>query len=538
MKKYLKLVSALCAIAMIACVFAGCAKDKKTAKISDGGTFSYWTVIDNSSSVSLTGYNDMLLYQELEKRTGIHIDFIHPIAGSTGNEAFVAMMSGDELPDMIEYNWSKYTGGAQQAIDDGVIISLNDYLEEYAPNYNDYMNGKKGKANGNLYKLQTITHAGQHYGFNGLNVGDTRVFSGLCIRGDLLEKWGMEIPETIDDWTAVFAKAKADGMQKPLTGINFDFSFTGSTPGFNTAFNVGKYYYVNNDKVVYAPFEKGFKEYVNQLAKWVKAGYLDTGFVTNDSATVQGNLANGISVAACGNIGGTIGTVVEAARKNNPSYSLVACPFPVAKKGDVAEYRSASGEASPLAIAISTQCGNYEQAVQWCDYLYGDEGMVLRNFGVEGDTFTKEEIDGETHYIYTDKILKPELSGVTSVSEAMYKYMLPANHPGLNQHPDYLNGYYQLDEQKNAMEIWNKDIDKVRKHILPTLDFTEDEAREKTDIVEVVDAELEVAVSDIILGRKSISTFDAAVKKAWDGGYDRVMEIYQAAYDRYVAKLK
>lgn len=35
--------------------------------------------------------------------TGVHIDFIHPIAGSTGNEAFVTMISGSERPDIMEY---------------------------------------------------------------------------------------------------------------------------------------------------------------------------------------------------------------------------------------------------------------------------------------------------------------------------------------------------------------------------------------------------------------------------------------------------
>lgn len=539
MKKIFKLISLISILAIIAAAFAGCGGKEETKATTDGKSFTYWTVMNPTSANVIADYSEMMMYQELEKRTGVRIDFIHPIQGSTGSEAFLTMLSGDTLPDMVEYDWTTYTGGAQQAIDDEVIISLNDYLEEHAPNYNDYMNGEKGKANNNLYKLQSTTHAGQHYGFNVLNIGTSRIFNGICIREDMLKRWGMDMPETIDDWTAVFAKAKSEGFSKPLTGVNYDFSFTGSTAFFNTAFNVGKYYYVEGDKVVFSAFQKGFKEYIAQMAEWTKLGYIDTGFVTNDSAKVKGNLANNISIAAVGGVGGVIGNVVPAARVHNPEFTLVGCPLPVSERGKTAEYRSMTGEAGSLAIAITTACGNYEKAVEWCDYLYSDEGMVLHAFGIEGDTFTIEETGGEKHYIYTDKILKPETSGVNSINEALYKYMLPANHPGLNQHPDYLNGWYELDEQKQAIAMWNDEdgIANAKAHFLPTLDYTEEEASEKTDIIEIAEPELEIAITDIILGRKSISTYDEAIKKAKDSGFDRVLEIMQAAYDRYLSKL-
>ena len=539
MKKIFKLAAGVFAATLAVSSFAGCSKKDETVQSTDQKNFTYWAVVDaNTQSTGIGSYSDLMLYQELEKRTGVHLDFIHPVQGSTGSEAFVTMLSAGERPDMIEYNWGSYIGGSQQALDDEVIVCLDEYLEEYAPNYNDYMNGEKGKAKNNLYKLQTTTHLGHHYGFNSLNIGDLRIFSGICIRSDLLEKWGMDIPVTIDDWSAVFAKAKSEGIEKPFTGINFDLSFTGSTPTFNTGFNVGKYYYVEDGKVVYAPFQDGYKEYVAQLAEWTKKGYIDTDYITNDGAKVQGNLANGISIAASGNIGGTIGSVVPAARKTNPEFTLTACPFPVAKEGDIPEYLSKSGEASGLAIAISTECANVVDAVEWCDYLYGDEGSTLRNFGLEGVHHTVEEIDGEKHYVYTDKITDYEKDGLTSIGQALYKYFLPANHPGLNQHPDYLNGYYAMDEQKHAVKVWNDGVEACSVHFLPNLEFTEDEASEKTDYLEVLDPELEVAISDIILGKASIDTFDAAVKKAYDGGFKRVLEIYQAAYDRYMSKVE
>ena len=128
MKKFTKLIAILSVVAIISGVFAGCSGEEKKVATTDGKNFSFWAVIDPDSSATVGNYSEMLMFQELEKRTGVHIDFIHPIAGSTGNEAFVAMVSGTTMPDMVEYNWNGYTGGAQQALDDGVNITLNDYL--------------------------------------------------------------------------------------------------------------------------------------------------------------------------------------------------------------------------------------------------------------------------------------------------------------------------------------------------------------------------------------------------------------------------
>ena len=85
------------------------------------------------------------MFQEMEKATGTKVEFLHPTSGSTGSEAFQILLASGDYPDMIEYSWASYAGGPQQAIDDGIIISLNDYLEDYAPNYYDWLEGEKGK---------------------------------------------------------------------------------------------------------------------------------------------------------------------------------------------------------------------------------------------------------------------------------------------------------------------------------------------------------------------------------------------------------
>jgi len=48
--------------------------------------------------------------------------------------------------------------------------------------------------------------------------------------------------------------------------------------------------------------------------------------------------------------------------------------------------------------------------------------------------------------------------------------------------------------------------------------------------------ELEVAICGIILGEKSIDTYNAAIKEAKAKGYDRWLEIQQEAYEGYISK--
>ena len=537
MKKITKTLALLLCFVLVAGIMSGCSK--KTEKTSsEDGTLSYWCVMDGSSSTSLYSYDEMLFFQELEKRTGVKVDFIHPVIGSKGGEAFVAMLTSQVLPDVVEYTWSLYQGGPQAALDDGVIIALDDYLEEYAPNYYDYMEGEKGKANNYRYKYETTSTEGNYYGFNRLKIGNARLFDTFYIRADLLKKWGMDIPETIDDWTAVFAKAKSEGIEIPFSATPRLVSNSYTSITFQNAFGVSSSFYVNdNGKVVFAPFEKGYKEFVAQMAEWVKLGYIGRGFITNDGETITGNMVHGRSIATVGGIGGSIGKILPAGRSINPEFDLVACPYPVAKKGDVPAYLGIVAEATDKANAITKDCENVEQAMRWCDYVYSEEGFVLQTFGVEGDTYTIEERDGEKHYVYTDKILKPELSGVENITQALYKYMLPANHPGLDQHPDYLDGFYTDQRQKDALALINADLEQAKAHKLPALQFTDEEAQIKTDIeMEEFDA-LEVAIADIVLGKASIDTFDAAVEKAKAGGYDEVLEIYQAAYERYINKI-
>lgn len=522
------------------CIFGGCSEDNN---VSTGDSFTYWVQMDVNASQTQNSFNDLLMYKEMEKATGTKVEFIHPSKGTNGSEAFQILMASGDYPDMIEYWWLNYTGGPDQAIADGVIISLNDYMKDYAPNYYNYMEGEAGKEKNYSYKISALSNAGNYYGFKNLNIGKYKGYAGLYVRKDLLDKWNLNVPETIDEWEHIFKTAKENGIKYPLTGAKYLFA-NDAADLFNTAWGVSNGFYLDGKKVKFGPFEDEYKSYIAKMREWVQKGYIDIDYITNDNITIRGQMTNGNSIASFGYIGGDLGTLLPAMLERDPDYDLVACPYPVMTKGDKPVFQPIQPDSSDPTLAISTQCGKdneerYKEAISWCDYLYSDEGIVLKCFGVEGDTYTVEKGENdEERYVYTDKIFNYDDIGATNIAASLFHYFLPANHPGFNQHPDYFNGFYAYEQQKDAIEVWNKHVDVAQKYVFPTVSYTGEEASKKANIETRAKSELAADLSNIILGKAPMSDYDKAIKKVKEAGYDELLKINQAAYERYLSALK
>lgn len=539
MKKAVKLLALCLAIVLVTGSFAGCGKKK--VELS-GDTYTFWSMLYNDVSQTMSSRNEHPFYQAVEEATGIKMEFMHPASGFSDSEAFQVMLASAEMPDLIEYKWGTtgYAGGPDTAIADGIIISLNDYLEDYAPNYNNYMNGEKGEENDYLYRKSAVSDEGNYYGFRTINVGSYGCYEGIYVRKDLLDKWGFSIPQTIDDWEKVFEKAKLEGYKYPLTCTN-KFLDPFGMEGFNTAWDVGKLFYLENGKVQLGPEKKAYKDYLEKMAEWMKKGYIDPDYVTNGSSHTDAFMMNETSIAANGWIGSGLGRLLPSVEELHPDWKIAACPNPVLTKGDVPHFQAIGNPAGDNTIAVTVACGEeneqrYKEAVTWCDWLYSDEALILKNFGVEGDTYTIEkDEDGTEHYAYTDKVVKNYKDiGATNITGGMYHYVLPSNHTGIGEHNDYYRGYYTYQAQKDALEVYNVHLDEARKHVLPTLSYTGDEAAQIAVISTNGKDNFAAAVSNIILGKQPIDTFDDAVEALKKAGYDDYKKIQQDAYNRYL----
>ena len=93
---------------------------------------TYWMPLNAGAANFISSYDENPSYQLIQKETGVDIEFIHPASG-TEKESFQLLLGGD-LPDMILLpKGDYYTGDLQAMYDDGIIIDLTPYLDEYAP---------------------------------------------------------------------------------------------------------------------------------------------------------------------------------------------------------------------------------------------------------------------------------------------------------------------------------------------------------------------------------------------------------------------
>ena len=188
-------------------VLTGCKKGKGSG---DNATVTYWSEFSGVMETGAQSFADLPCMQELMKRTGVNIEFIHP-SSTDYAEQFNLMIASGEYPDIIEYGIYSYPGGPQAAIDDGVIIPLNDVIKKYCPNLRKYL-----KENPEIDKA-IKTDNGDYFCFPAIYNDDyLQVYGGMIARKDLLDQLGMENPETIDEWTEMLRGFKKLGVESPL----------------------------------------------------------------------------------------------------------------------------------------------------------------------------------------------------------------------------------------------------------------------------------------------------------------------------------
>ena len=168
-----------------------------------GTTLTWYTTLNGNVSDNFANLGDTPWAKYVEEQTGITIEFQHPTQGSEAEE-FAVMLASGEYPDIIEYTWTTYSGGAGAAINDGVIISLDDYMAD-ATNLSKVIQehpeiGKMIKSSG-----------GNYYCFpclRGLeSPNKTEFSSGFLYRADALKELGFDqVPETIDEWEEVLRR--------------------------------------------------------------------------------------------------------------------------------------------------------------------------------------------------------------------------------------------------------------------------------------------------------------------------------------------
>lgn len=474
-------------------------------------TLTYWVRLPSALGTSVQNYGETPFAQEYMERTGIKVEYQHPAQGQE-TEALNLLIASNELPDIIETTWLDRDPDA--SIAKNTIVQLNPYFEDYSPNLTKWL-----AENPEIDK--TIkTDTGNYYVYPFVR-SDEKLLStaGIMLRNDWLQELGLNLPETMDEWDTVLEGFKTKCTTPLAMEIGGLYRFLG-------AYDLNQDFIIMDDKVEYGSIDPKFKDWLAKMNEWYQKGYIDMNFAILDTQLINANMLNGTSGVTFGAGGGAMGLYLNAKAAEDPNYDLAATPFPAPAKGERPLFGNKQMPYSPInGAAITGQCKTPDVAARFLDYSYSEEGYMLNNFGIEGESY--EMIDG--YPTYTD-VITNNPDGL-SMAQAMPLYIRAANEGPFVQDVRYIEQYYSLPQQQAALDVWSQNDHE--KHTMPQITLTQDETNEYSKIMSDITTFRDESVVAFILGSKPLSEFDAYVQQIKDLNIDRAIEIQQAAYDRF-----
>lgn len=529
MKKNLK--KALCVISsasMLAALTASCgqkqvieeplmgagvtlAGDTDVYPMKSEDTLTVWVAMQDSAKLKYSNLAETPFGKQWMEETGVNVEFTHPTSGNAA-EQFNLLLTSEKKPDIIIYDWYSVAGGPQKYIDEKVIWGLNDIIDKYSPNLKNYLSEHPD------VDRAVKTDDGEYYVYPFIR-GDERltVSSGPILRKSILDELGMDVPETIDEWYTLLKGAKEKGVSAPLSYSLLNFEANGV---FSGAYGVPKAFFLDeNGKVQYGPAQPQVKDYLTEMNKWFNEGLLDQNISNVEQKVIDANILNNTTVATVGYAGSTIGTYLAS------DVDMIAAPNPVLNKGDISDFgQKDTSYVSTNCAAITTTCKNVELAARFLDYAYSEQGSLLMNFGVYGESYTLQ--DGEP--VYTDTIIHND-EGL-SVSQALSLYMMMGSGPYV-QDVRYIDQFYQYDVQKEAIDTWGNT--NAAAHKLPKVTFTSKESRKVARLTNEVNTYVEEMWLKFIMGVVPIDSFDNYLEELDNLGLQDLIEYEQQAVERY-----
>jgi len=528
LKRVIALIVVFTFIVLLLPTFSGIALAATQTKLT------YFVELDSKVAVSYTSYDQIAAYQMLMKKFNVKIDFRHPPSGGTGaQDQFNLMVASRQLTDIIEWNWlDNYAGGPTKAMQDKVILRLNDYIDKYAPNFSKYL-----KSHPEVQKMIT-TDDGDIYCIPVLKEDKINLaYYGAQIRKDWLEKVGLSVPETVDEWYKMLKAFKTKDPngnnkqdEKPFTIIRSGatvrsaLDYSGFLIG---AWNITPNFYVDKGKVKYGPLQPQFKEFIATLQKWWKDGLIDPNILTmQDAKPIKADIQNDVVGSWLGLLSGDMGGFLNL-KYGKSSFDIVAAKNPVLKIGQKPIIGQNEYYFNKRGAAITTACKNIPLALKILDWGFSKEGYMAFNFGVQGKSYVMK--DGKP--VYTDEIMKNP-KGLDAAT-ALARYARASISGPFVQSKEYIIQIQMMwPQQKDAVDKWSVPDNSMR--LSPFISYTDVEAKKVANIENNINTFYDETLLKMMTGK--YTNIDAFVKTLKRMGIDELTKIKQDAYQRYLKR--
>jgi len=552
MRKRLLTIISIGLILSLLLISVGCSSSGKTGTSGQKPDSSQTTTTDSEPSkpstyitdkkitlTMLTGEwagiqvgNDMPVYQELERRTNIHLEFqLLPLTNPL--EKFNLIMASNDLPDIV--GWSN-TEAILKYAKQGAFIPLQDLIKEHAPNivkaldnplpgeplpYKLNIWAELTADDGNIYTVPCITSS-------------NAIGAVYAIRTDWLEKLNLKVPETAEELYNVLKAFKeqdpnGNGEADEIPFISGQGGKTNTILPVINAFDahMGLYVDENTNTIKYGPIEENYKEGLAFLNKLYKEGLLEQDYLTATRdqwlARATGNQAGFMFVWPASGIG----VATNGLKKLNEEYRFEPMAPLKSKSGKQYKDTATAGNYLVYRNCITVSNKYPVETMKLFDYCFSEEGLRLAMYGIEGVHYTM--VNGKP--VYTDLILNnpegldPELA---RIKDGIFWTCLPyqigwdCNFQAMQNSP-WVTKSWELYREPGMVEA-----------PMPALKFTDEEFSRRSQIITEIDTYKDPMIDKFIMGVEPLEKFDEFVENIKKAGLDELLKIQNDAYKRYL----
>ncbi len=489
----------------------------------DDNAITFYQQLGQGIISVLPTYNGSYIDESVEAATGIDMQFIE-VSDTVMAEQYSLMVASGDWADVISCD-QYYSGGTTQAYADEVIMDLTDLVYDNCPNYYNKLYST------NEASIQNVTVDGRILGIYSIK---DQVFtdSGEMTRADWLEAQELEVPTTLEELTNVLYTFKNayDCSYTVKCDSNGVLEFVGAFDTELASLSGSDLAVFIEDGIVQSGYvSDGYREYVEWFAQLYADGIIHPDFYTSMLfPDVFNGLVGSGDMAFWNSMADGMGNIY--AYTDDPNFAQVAVPTVVKEEGDVNTFVEedvlAGGRGA--GFSITTTCEKPELVLQFFNYFFTDEGSMLYNFGVEGDTYT---LNADGTVSYTELITDNEL-GMT-MNNALNYYTCVQVCPGYSQAASLWACYD--DEAIAAMETWAPVGTSENVYPKGAALSTDDQDSVSNRVTDIISGASE-QILKFMTGAEELNdeSWNAYLADMDDLGMQDVLAVYQSTYDEYM----
>lgn len=468
--------------------------------------------------VGLQNWENMAVLQEMEKLTNIRFEFKNAPKDSFETKKNLVFASGD-YPDVF------YAAGLTPAEqmnygEQGILIPLEDLIEEYAPNFKKVLD-----ENPNVRKSITAPD-GHIYSLPVVEFNQPWYRNPLWYNGDFLKALNIDkLPETTEELYTYLKRVKEEDPNGNGVADEIPLSSTNNLRDIRTwllgAFGVyeEEIYVDDADVVHYTPMEEGYKGYLTFLNRLWNEDLLDhESFIQTAEQKKAKAQNNQVALFSDWHAYMTLGGEPST---DDPMFAPVKSDM--VDKPVIAMNRGITTG----AFAISNSNPAPEASMRWVDYIYSYDGALMFNKGPEGILWE-----------YTDKanLVKQYLPVPGGGDREDYRATITPNY-GIPAPTISFDDIYK--GLKTDFETWvdieskTKLLDQGARIPFPTLFLTPEQQTEVTTLSSDLTTYVRQMEAKFVTGAESLDNWDSYVQTVKKMGGDRMQEIYQEAYNTW-----